>query len=45
MSEEVSWERLDNKRASRLALYTDGAIDDSDSDLERVKNWHIEKTP
>lgn len=40
---EVSWERLDNKRASRLAIYTDGAIDDSDSDLERVKIWHIEK--
>lgn len=43
LGEEVSWERLDNKRASRLALYTDGAIDDSDSDLERVKHWHIEK--
>lgn len=43
LGEAVSWERLDNKRASRLALYTDGAIDDSDSDLERVKNWHIEK--
>lgn len=43
LGEEVSWERLDNKRASRLALYTDGSIDDSDSDLERVKNWHIEK--
>lgn len=43
LGEEVSWERLDNKRASRLALYTDGTIDDSDSDLERVKNWHIEK--
>lgn len=43
LGQEISWERLDNKRASRLALYTDGAIDDSDADLERVKSWHIEK--
>lgn len=43
LGEEVSWERLDNKRASRLALYTDGSIDDCDSDLENVKKWHIEK--
>lgn len=43
LGQEVSWERLDSKRASRLALYTDGAIDDSDADLERVKSWHIEK--
>ena len=42
LGQEISWERLDNKRASRLALYTDGAIDDADADLERVKSWHIE---
>jgi len=42
LGEAVSWERLDNKRASRLALYTDGSIEDSDSELETVKSWHIE---
>lgn len=43
LGQEVSWERLDSIRASRLALYTDGTIDDSDADLERIKSWHIEK--
>jgi len=39
----ISWERLDNKRASRLAVYTDSSIEESDSELEKVKYWHIEK--
>ena len=43
LGEAVSWERLDNKKASRLALYTDGSIEDSDSELETVKSWHIER--
>lgn len=43
LGEAISWERLDNGIASRLALYTDGSIDDSDSELETVKAWHIEK--
>lgn len=43
LDQEISWERLDNKRASRLALYIDGSIEESDSELEKVKNWHIEQ--
>ncbi len=43
LGEVVSWERLDNKRASRLALYTDGSIENSDSELEAIKDWHIER--
>ena len=43
LGQEISWERLDNKRASRLALYADGSIDESDSELDKFKNWHIEK--
>ena len=43
MGEALSWERLDSGIASRIALYTDGSIDDPDSDLEVVKSWHIEK--
>lgn len=43
LGQEISWERLDNKRASRLALYIDGSIEESDSELEKVKNWHIEQ--
>lgn len=43
IEENLCWERLDDKRASRLALYTNGNIEDSDAELEIVKNWHIEK--
>lgn len=43
LGEELNWERLENKRASRLALYTDGSIEDSDADLEKVKQWHIDR--
>lgn len=41
--EPFSWEPLENKRASRLALYRDASIFDSDSELEQVQSWHVEK--
>ncbi|MDF1691487.1 MAG: DUF4268 domain-containing protein [Zhongshania sp.] len=43
LGEALSWERLDNGIASRIALYTNGSIDDADSELEAVKSWHIDK--
>lgn len=43
LGEEIVWERLENKRASRLAFYCDGSISDSDSELEIIHSWHIEK--
>lgn len=43
LGESISWERLDNLRASRIAIYTDGSIDDSNAELEAIKSWHIEK--
>jgi hypothetical protein len=39
--EPVSWERLDNKRASRIATYCDGSIDDNSETLEEIKDWAI----
>jgi len=39
---QLEWERLDDKRASRIAIYRDGEIDSSDSALEEIRNWHIE---
>ena len=39
---EFGWERLDDKRACRIALYCDGAIDASDSELEQLRKWHVE---
>lgn len=43
LGDNVAWERLNDKRASRLALYINGNIEDSDAELETVKNWHIDK--
>lgn len=36
------WERLDDKRSCRIALYSDGTIEASDSELEQLRKWHIE---
>ena len=38
----LEWERLDDKRACRIAIYRDGVIESSDSDLEELHKWHIE---
>lgn len=38
----LEWERLDDKRASRIAIYRDGVIESSDSELEEIRKWHID---
>ncbi|MGE4488861.1 MAG: DUF4268 domain-containing protein [Kiritimatiellales bacterium] len=38
----LEWERLDNKRASRIAVYRIGTIEDSDAELEEIRKWHIQ---
>ena len=38
----LDWERLDEKRASRIAIYREGSILDSEEDLSEIKKWHIE---
>lgn len=40
---QLEWERLDDKRASRIAIYREGRIESSDSELEEIRKWHIEK--
>jgi hypothetical protein len=40
---DISWERIDDKRASRIALYHSGAITDSEAELEILKSWAVEK--
>ncbi|MCK8072216.1 MULTISPECIES: DUF4268 domain-containing protein [Vibrio] len=36
----LSWEPIDGKRASRIAIYREGSIT-ADEQLEEINNWHI----
>ena len=41
--EALEWERLDENRASRVAVYCPGTIDTSTEHLEQVRNWAIDR--
>lgn len=41
LGEELSWEQLDDRRASRIALYHDGAITDSEDSLAQLRKWAV----
>jgi hypothetical protein len=41
--EPLEWERLDNRRASRIAAKRPGRIDDPAETLEEIKNWAIDR--
>lgn len=38
----LSWERLDDRQASRIAAYRDGSIEDSPEILDEIRAWAIE---
>jgi hypothetical protein len=38
----ISWERLDKKRASRIAIYQDGQILDKKDKLANLRSWAVE---
>ena len=38
---EISWERIDDKRGSRVALYHPGAITDSENNLTTLRAWAV----
>lgn len=40
---EVSWERLENKQASRIGVYHPGSIDDPPEKLEALRVWGAER--
>jgi len=37
----LEWERLDDKKASRIAIYRPGTIEDSPEELEEYRKWSI----
>jgi hypothetical protein len=39
---EVGWERLDHRRASRIALYHAGSIDDPPQKLTALRVWGVD---
>ena len=39
---ELSWERLDSRRACRIAVYRDGDIDADSETLAGIKNWTVQ---
>ena len=39
---ELSWERLDSRRACRIAVYRDGEIDADSETLADIKNWTVQ---
>lgn len=41
--EKLEWERLDDKRASRIAVYRDGTIDSDPETLTKIRDWAIER--
>ncbi|HMN12804.1 MAG TPA: DUF4268 domain-containing protein [Bellilinea sp.] len=41
VGEELTWERLDEKRATRIALYTKGSITDDAESLANLREWAI----
>lgn len=40
---DLEWERLDDKRASRVAIYRPGAIEDKSESLAEYRQWTIEQ--
>ena len=39
----LEWERLENRRASRISIRRPGSIDDSQETLEEIRRWMIDR--
>lgn len=40
---KLQWERMDERRASRISLYRQGSILSNEDELEEILLWHLEK--
>lgn len=38
----LDWERLDDKRASRIAIYRTGSINDAEPEIDAIRKWTVE---
>ena len=43
LSESLEWERLNHRRASRIAILRQGSIDDDQKTLNEIASWMIDK--
>ena len=43
LGEGLLWERLDNRRASRISVRRPGSIDDDPETLDEIRDWMVEK--
>jgi len=41
--EQLDWERLDNRRASRISVYRDGSIEEPPNVLAEIRAWAIDR--
>ena len=45
LGEQLTWERLDNRRASRVFAHRDGSVESPGPVLEQHKQWAVDLTP
>ncbi len=43
LGETLTWERLDSKRACRVAVYREGSIESSSEELQALRDWAIQR--
>ena len=43
LGEDLEWQRLDDRKASRIAVVRPGSIDDDDDTLEEIQDWMVER--
>jgi len=43
LGHELDWEELPSSRACRIAVYRDGSMDSSQSELESIQEWMVER--